>query len=100
MNTPDCNIAENLKIIQEIFTEAIRLDVTSKSTAWLDYHNASGKLQVNLAYKGNAAFYDGLTRSWNVSVRNKELLITVLKELQSLQPTTEESTNEEDDFLG
>lgn len=99
MNTPDCDITENLKIIQEIFTEAIRIDVTSESTAWLDYHNASGKLQVNLAYKGNAAFYDGLTRSWNVSVRNKDLLITVLKELRSLQPSVEDPVNE-DDFLG
>ena len=98
MNTPDCDIAENLKIVQEIFTEAIRIDVACKSTAWLDYHNASGKLQVNLAYKGNAAFYDGLTRTWNVSVRNKELLNAVLEELKSLQPPLEDQV--EEDFLG
>lgn len=97
-NTPDHDIEENLKIVQQIMIEAIRLNVTGKQETRFSYYNASGKLEISLAYSGNAAFYDGLTRTWNVSIRNKELLNAVLEELKSLQPPLEDQV--EDDFLG
>lgn len=99
MSTPDCDLEENLEIIQEIFAESIRLNVTGEQSIDVSYHSSSGRLGVAIAYKGNAMFYDGLNRSWAVGVRNKELLNTVLIELQSIKEPIKDQVIE-DDFLG
>lgn len=86
---------ENLKIIQEILILAIKLDQTQDLAIGAEYHSASGKLTISICTARNTTFNDGLTRNWWVSVKNKELLGTVLNELKALENPIEET-----DFLG
>ncbi|NRT88132.1 hypothetical protein [Clostridium beijerinckii] len=86
---------ENLKIIQEILILTIKLDQSQNLAIEAEYHSASSKLTISVCSDRNTTFNDGLTRKWWVSVKNKELLETVLKELKSL-----ENPIEDDDFLG
>lgn len=86
---------ENFRIIQEIMILAIKLDQTQELTIGAEYHSASSKLTISVCTDRNTTFNDGLTRNWWVSVKNTELLRTVLKELKSLENPIEES-----DFLG
>lgn len=84
---------ENLKIIQQIFCKAIEIDNNCDSSITVEYYSASKKIRVNIEYQGNSMFYDGLTRSWSVSVNNTELLKIVLEDIERIQ------NNPEDDFL-
>lgn len=84
---------ENLKIIQQIFCKAIEVDNNCNSNITVEYYTASKKISVNIEYQGNSNFYDGLTRSWRVSVNNTELLKVVLEDIERIQ------NNPEDDFL-
>lgn len=90
---------ENLELIEEIMLLGIKLDRTQDLAIEFDYHSASGKLTVSVCTERNTTFNDGLTRKWWVSVKNIELLKTVLNELKSLREPTKESAIE-DDFLG
>ncbi len=85
---------ENLEIIQQIFQEAIRLDCLQDQNIEVNYHSASKRLRVQIEHQGNSTFYDGLTRSYSVSVINSDLLNKVLCEIKALEITTD------DDFLG
>lgn len=100
MQITSSNIKENLEIVQAIFTESIKLDITGTQSVGVSYHSGTQRLEVNISYNGNSIFHDGLTRAWVVSVKNKELLSTVLKELQNISEKKEDLTTEEDDFLG
>lgn len=85
---------KNLEIIQQIFQEAIRLDCMQNQNIEVNYHSASKRLRVEIEYQGNSTFYDGLTRSYSVSVKNTELLSKVLNEIKELEIPVD------DDFLG
>jgi len=86
---------ENLKIVQEIIVLVIKLDQSQNLAIEAEYHSASSKLTVSVCTNRNTTFNDGLTRKWWVSVKNKELLETVLKELRAL-----DNPIVDDDFLG
>lgn len=85
---------KNLEIIQQIFQEAIRLDCMQNQNIEVNYHSASKRLRVEIEYQGNSTFYDGLTRSYSISVNNSDLLNKVLQEIKSLE------INDDNDFLG
>lgn len=86
---------ENLKIIQDIIGLSIKISQTQNMPIRCEYHSASSKLSVSICTEGNPTFNDGLTRSWWVSVKNTEMLKTVLEELKAL-----DKSDDEDDFLG
>lgn len=87
---------ENLKIINQIFLQAIKLDVSNKHNIHAEYYSSSKRLKIDIEYNGNGLFYDGLNRGWSVSVGNLDLLKQVLEELNRLD-LPEESID--DDFL-
>jgi hypothetical protein len=83
---------ENLKIVQDIMLKAIKITTTQKQDVSFEFLPLTTNLAISIYFKGKSS-RNGLTKSWSIDVKESDLLVEVLKDLQSIEII-------EDDFLG
>lgn len=88
---------ENLKLVQEIMLKAIKVTTTQKQDVSFEFYPLTGTLTIAIYFKGKCGA--GLTKTWNVNVKDPGYLDEVLKDLNSMDEDTKEAVND-DDFLG
>lgn len=90
---------ENLKIIQEIMLNAIRInnDVQLNANTRFEFYPLTKVFSIDIYVNGKSS--EGLTKSWKVNTTDKECLEIVKKDLENLELSRIEVLKE-DDFLG
>lgn len=80
---------ENYQILQEVLLAAMKFTVEGTLKSSWDFYGDSKSLYISID------FLDGLTKSWKIKIENKVALEQVLRELKSI-----DSSSNIDEFLG